>query len=225
MTTIKNSTLDFLSELSSNNDREWFQQNKALYLAAKENVEAFAEAVIQQFRLTNSRIPSDLVGKKSVKRIYRDVRFRKDKSPYKTNFGISITTGAKGIHAPGFFIQIEPNRSFVAGGMWVPETDDLKSIRQEIDYSGDQLIEVLEKASFKAFFPDGLQQNYKLKTTPKNYDDDHPRIELLKLKSFSVSSPLTDNQLTTNGIVEQIIARLSQITPLNDFLQDAIATD
>jgi uncharacterized protein (TIGR02453 family) len=224
MTTIKPQTFDFLNQIQANNNREWFQENKSLYLSAKENVELFAEDVINSFRKFNPKISSELTGKKSVMRIYRDIRFSKDKAPYKTNFGISIPTGPKGVHGPGYFIQLQPNQSFVAGGMWMPDAEHLKLIRQEIDYNADKLIEILQQQSFKNIFKEGLQQTDKLKTTPKNYDATHPNIELLKLKSFTVSSHFTDKQLQSTDAVKHIVNSLKEIMPLNDFLQEAIST-
>lgn len=223
MTTIKPQTFEFLDQLKLNNNREWFQDNKQLYLDAKENVEAFAESIITEFRKINPKISPELIGKKSVMRIYRDVRFSKNKAPYKTNFGINIPTSPKGIHGPGYFIQLQRNETFIAGGMWMPESDHLKLIRQEIDYNGHQLLNILKQPSFKKFF-DGLQQNDKLKTTPKNYNADHPNIELLKLKSFTVVSSITDQQLQSTQGITQILDCLKEIMPFNDFLQEAIAT-
>lgn len=225
MTTIKPETFDFLSKLQQNNNREWFNDQKAFYLAAKENVELFAEELINSFRNVCPVISAELSGKKAVKRIYRDVRFSKNKAPYKSNFGISIPTTPKGIHGPGYFIQIQPNHSFVAGGMWLPEAAHLKLIRQEIDYNGSHLIEILENPTFKSFFGEGMQQNDKLKTTPKNYEADHPHIDLLKLKSFTVHSALTDKQFQSLEAVDQITTILEHIVPFNAFLQEAIAVN
>ncbi|HEX7366511.1 MAG TPA: DUF2461 domain-containing protein [Pelobium sp.] len=225
MTTISPQTFHFLNQLKQNNNRDWFQDNKSAYLAAKENVEAFADEIIDSFKILNPYVSPDLTGKKSVKRIYRDVRFSKNKDPYKSNFGISIPTSAKGIHGPGFFIQIEPDCSFVAGGMWMPESEHLKLIRQEIDYSADKLNEILGKSSFKSFFANGLQQTDKLKTTPKGYDASNPNIELLKLKSFTVASFFSDKALQTKDASDEIVRCLKEIIPLNKFLQEAIATE
>nr|WP_294896924.1 DUF2461 domain-containing protein [uncultured Pedobacter sp.] len=224
MTTIKAETLDFLRQLKLNNNREWFQDHKSIYIEAKENVEAFAEDIIVSFRKMNPKIPTELTGKKSVMRIYRDVRFSKDKLPYKTNFGISISTSPKGIHGPGYFIQLQPDQSFVAGGMWMPDSGHVKLIRQEIDYNADRLLSIFKNKSFEDFFGKGLQQTDKLKTTPKNYDATHPNIELLKLKSFIVSRSFTDQQLQNTDAVGHIVNTLNEITPLNDFLQEAITT-
>lgn len=223
MTKINEQTFEFLNQLAINNNREWFQDNKPFYLTAKKNVESFAQDIIDSFRKFNPGISPDLIGKKAVMRIYRDVRFSKDKLPYKTNFGISIPTSPKGIHGPGYFIQLQPNRSFVAGGMWMPDSEHLKLIRQEIDYNADRLLEILERKTFRSFFGEGLQQNDKLKTTPKNYEADHPHIELLKLKSFTVSSAFGDKALQKEGMVEQIVNCLNEITPFNNFLKEAIA--
>ncbi|HET8828130.1 MAG TPA: DUF2461 domain-containing protein [Pelobium sp.] len=222
MTTISAKTFDFLKQLAANNNREWFQENKATYLAAKENVESFAQEVIDAFRKYNRNISPELTGKKSVMRIYRDVRFSKNKLPYKNNFGISISASPEGIHGPGYFIQLQPNQSFVAGGMWMPDGEHLKLIRQEIDYNAGSLLEILRAKSFKDFFGDGLQQNDKLKTSPKNYEASHPNIDLLKLKSFTVSSFFNDKDLQKEGITHQIVNCLQEIMPLNNFLQEAI---
>lgn len=222
MTTISKQTFDFLNQVELNNNREWFQDNKERYLAAKENVTAFADVIIENFRKHNPSISPELTGKKSVMRIYRDVRFSKDKAPYKTNFGINIPASPKGIHGPGYFIQLQPGKSFVAGGMWMPEAEHLKLIRQEIDYNASLLLNILGNEQFRNFFKEGLQQTDKLKTAPKNYDNNHPNIELLKLKSFTVSSSFNDIDLQTEGITKRIVDCLQEIVPLNDFLQEAI---
>ncbi|MFC5282350.1 DUF2461 domain-containing protein [Pedobacter alpinus] len=224
MTTISKETLEFLSLLSENNNREWFQEHKETYLKAKDNVDAFAQQVIDGFREIEPQIPGELTGKKSVMRIYRDVRFSKNKSPYKLNFAFYISLSAKGVHSPGYYVQLQPGNSFIAGGMWMPDAPHLKSIRQEIDYNGDDLLAILDSKSFKTYFKDGLSEEDKLKTTPKGYDADHPNIELLKLKSFTVSYPIKDEALYNKGIISEVINCFKEIMPLNSFLKEAIAS-
>ncbi|RKD12449.1 TIGR02453 family protein [Pelobium manganitolerans] len=219
---IKAETFLFLTQLQQNNNREWFLANKEQYLSAKENVEVFADEIIAKFRKLEPRLADSLTGKKSVMRIYRDVRFSKDKSPYKTNFGISLSTTPKGIHGPGYFVQLQPGQSFVAGGMWMPEAAHLKLIRQEVDYNGDKFLAILNDTSFKRNFGNSLNNNEKLKTTPKGYDAMHPQIELLKLKSFTVSRVFDDQELQSKKSVESVVACLKEIMPFNAFLAEAI---
>ncbi len=222
MTMINKDTFEFLKQLSENNNREWFQNHKDTYLKAKENVDDFAQHIIDAFREIEPQVATDLTGKKSVMRIYRDVRFSKNKSPYKTNFAIYISLAAKSVHSPGYYVQLQPGNSFIAGGLWMPDAAHLKLIRQEIDYNGEQFLEILTSKGFKSYFKNGLSDEDKLKTTPKGYDATHPNIELLKLKSFTVSYPLKDDALFNKNIVQEIVSCFKEIMPLNAFLKEAI---
>ena len=134
MIMIKKETLSFLSDLIAHNDRVWFQENKSRYEEAKKNVENFANAIIAELIKTDGSIPKEVTAKQCVMRIYRDVRFSKDKSPYKNNFGIGISARGKGNDGAGYYIHIQPGASFVAGGYWMPQGDHLKAIRQEIEH-------------------------------------------------------------------------------------------
>jgi uncharacterized protein (TIGR02453 family) len=218
---IKKETFSFLADLIEQNDRDWFQENKDRYLAAKENVDAFADSILNQFRKIDTSIPPELTSKKCVMRIYRDVRFSKDKSPYKNNFGIGISSRGKGNDGPGYYIHIQPGHSFVAGGYWMPQAEHLKAIRQEIDYNTADFLNIIEEKKFKSYFSE-LDQNEKLKTSPKGYEVDHPYIELLKLKSFTVTHSFTDTALTDAKSVENVIEGLQLIYPFSIFLNQAI---
>lgn len=221
MIMIKKETFAFIADLIAHNDREWFQENKDRYLAAKENVEAFADAILNQFRKIDTSIPPELTAKRCVMRIYRDVRFSKDKSPYKNNFGIGISPNGKAADGPGYYIHIQPGNSFVAGGYWMPQAEHLKAIRQEIDYNTQDFLNIIEDKKFKSFFS-GLDQTEKLKTSPKGYDTDHPYIEILKLKSFTVTHSFTDEELMDSNAVEKVIEGLKLIYPFSTFLNQAI---
>ncbi len=222
MTMIKKDTLAFLADLVKHNDREWFQENKQRYETSKENVDEFAEDLLTALKKTDKSIPAELAGKKCVMRIYRDVRFSKDKSPYKNNFGMGFSAKGKGMDGAGYYLHIQPGRSFLAGGYWMPPTDHLKAIRQEIDYNADELLKIIEDKEFKKYF-DGMDEEEKLKTTPKGYEADHPHIELLKLKSFTVTHRLKDTELTNGTAVEQVRNGFKLIHPLNSFLTQATA--
>ena len=222
MIMIKKETFAFLKDLIKNNDRAWFLENKNRYEVAKKNVEDFTEAIIRELIKTDSSLSKEIKAKQCVMRIYRDVRFGKDKSPYKNNFGISIAARGKGNNGEGYYIHIQPNASFVAGGYFMPQAEDLKAIRQEIDYNSDELNKIIENKDFINFFS-GLSQDLKLKTTPKGYDADHPSIDLLKLKSFTVSHSITDIELMSNDATEKVLKCLKLIHPLNVFLSKAIS--
>ncbi len=218
---IKQDTFDFLAELANNNNREWFMDNKARHDAARQNVIDFAAELIQQLHKVDSAISPDLDPKKCVLRIYRDIRFSKNKTPYKNNFGISLPT--MGVKAGGaeYYFQVQPGKSFIAGGYWMPEAPHLKAIRQEIDYNGNDLAAIIDDAEFVKLFGNFREQE-KLKTLPKGYTEDNEHIDLLKLKSFIVWHQLKDKELTKPGIINKIAGVCEKIQPLNVFLRNAI---
>ncbi|TAF47363.1 MAG: DUF2461 domain-containing protein [Sphingobacteriales bacterium] len=221
MTIINPQTLQFLTNLSLNNNRDWFLANKAHYETALQNVLAVADAVLAQLKIIDKSIPETLTAKKSVMRIYRDVRFSKNKEPYKNNFGIGFSAIGKNSNYPGYYIHIQPNQSFIAGGYWMPEAQHLKAIRQEIDYNTSQFKAIIENQDFVNCFG-SLSQSDKLKTCPKGYSADNENIELLKLKSFTVFHSFTNNEITNNTIITQITNCLSLIYPFTNFLKNAI---
>lgn len=219
---IYQTTFDFLTELANNNNREWFTANKSRYEAARKNVEELVDEVISKFGKIEPAV-AGLTGKKSVMRIYRDVRFSKDKSPYKKNFGTVLGTTEKGVNGPCYYLHIEPGQCFVAGGYWMPPADHVKAIRQEIDYNTQEFKSIIEGKGFKQYFKE-LDVEEKLKTAPKGYPSDHPDIELLKLKSYTASAQLNPKELLDNKVVDKIVGIFSEIQPLNQFLQNAIVS-
>ncbi|TKC00255.1 DUF2461 domain-containing protein [Pedobacter cryophilus] len=218
---IKKETLAFVNDLIAHNDRVWFQENKSRYDDAKKNVDDFANVIIAELIKTDGSIPKEITAKQCVMRIYRDVRFSKDKSPYKNNFGIGISARGKGNDGAGYYIHIQPGASFVAGGYWLPQAEHLKAIRQEIDYNTGDLLKVIDDKEFKDFFG-GFDKEQTLKTTPKGYDAEHPYIEILKLKSFTVTHSFTDEELMGPNAVAAVLKGLKLIYPLNVFLSHAI---
>ncbi|MBC8053342.1 MAG: DUF2461 domain-containing protein [Sphingobacteriaceae bacterium] len=215
-------TLKFLKGLSQNNNREWFGIHKKDYEASRENVLEFTSKIIADLAAFDDTIPTDLNPKDCVMRIYRDIRFSNDKTPFKTNFGIAISANGKNFKGPGYYIHIQPSKSFIAGGAWYPETDELKAIRQEIDYNGSELRSILNEDGFKKVFED-LDREGALKTTPKGYPADHEDINYLKLKSFTATSQIADTVLTGPGAVKKIVDNLEKIYPLTIFLRNAIS--
>lgn len=215
-------TLKFLKDIAKNNDRVWFEKNKSRYLDAKQQFEDFVTALLAELAKFDPKLGS-LDPKKLPFRIYRDVRFSKDKSPYKTNMGAGFSPNGKLVQEPGYYIHIQPgNKSFVAGGIYMPDAANLSKIRQEIDYNGEKINKILKSTSFKKIYP-SLDDFDKLKTMPKGYAKDHPNIELLKHKSYIVSHEYTDKQVTDPKFVKIVAAHAKAIRPLNDFINEAIA--
>lgn len=213
---IEPSTLTFLNTLARNNNREWFNENKSIYLDAKEDVDLFIENLIQEV----SEFDEDILKidpKKAVFRIYRDVRFSKNKTPYKKHFGASLGM-KKGKKTSGYYLHIEPGQSFLAGGVYQPEPSDLKMIRNEIAASGRELLEILENENFRNNFR-GLSIENKLHRVPAGFEKDHPMAEYLKLKSFIVTHPVSDEQLLDKNAAKNFATIFKSIKPLNDFLE------
>lgn len=217
---LQKSTLQFLTNLKKNNNREWFAEHKLEYDVAKENVVALVAEVLKHLSKSEPAY-KEINPSKLVMRIYRDVRFSKNKDPYKLNFGIPISTKAKGVDAPGFYLHIQPNASFIGGGYWMPEAEKLKMIRQEIDYNGDELKKILNAKSFKKYY-EGLSEEDKLKTAPKDYPKDHQDIELLKLKSFTAFHSISDAELQEKNIAKKIADAIEAMQPLITWLDEAI---
>lgn len=217
---IKQSTFAFLQSVADNNNREWFQQHKDDYEVARENILEFTQELIKGIGSFDPTIPPSLDPKSCVMRIYRDVRFSLNKLPYKTNFGIGISTAGKNFPGPGYYIHVEPGVSFIGGGTWHPSADELKSIRQEIDYNYTEWLSILEMKDFKKEFG-ALDTEDKLKTSPKGYPSDHPGIEYLKLKSFIATKQLNDKQLSAETSTDSLIEDVSKLYPFMDFLRNA----
>jgi uncharacterized protein (TIGR02453 family) len=214
--------LKFLKDLAKHNDRAWFEKNKPRYLEAKQGFEDVVAILLKDLAKFDAGL-GNLDPKKLPFRIYRDVRFSKDKRPYKTNMGAGFSPNGKLVQEPGYYLHIEPgNKSFVAGGIYMPDAVNLGKIRQEIDYNVDSINKILKAKKFKSLYK-GLDEFDKLKTMPKGYPKDHPAIDLLKHKSFIVSRPFTDKQVTDKKFVKLFTESAKVIKPLNDFLKEAIA--
>lgn len=216
-------TIDFLKKIKSNNNKEWFDKNKEKYLAAKEEFEAVVEKIIKAVHKSDKKISAEMKGKDCTFRIYKDVRFSKDKTPYKTNMGASINPGGKKSLVAGYYLHVEPGgSSFLAGGVYMPEPQLLSAIRQEIDYNAAPLLKILNSASFKKYFK-GFDDEGKLKTAPKGFEKDHPQLEFLKNKHFVVSHKLSDKQLLDKNFPDQVALGFKAMQPLLEYLREAVA--
>lgn len=212
--------LDFLKELKVNNNREWFQAHKNTYESARKEHLQLVASFLEGFASFEPGI-SKFEPKDCVFRINRDVRFSADKSPYKVNFSAYFNKNGRKSWTPGYYLHIEPGQCFLAGGIWMPESDMLKKIRQEIDYNLDAFTQILNEPTFGKYFK-GLQGE-KLTRAPKDYPESHPGIEYLKYKSFEVSHPFSDQDLLKPGFVADALSKFKVLVPYNQFLDQAIA--
>lgn len=214
--------LKFLKDLSRHNDREWFEKNKPRYLDAKLGFETLVGEILAELTKFDAGLEG-LNPKKLPFRIYRDVRFSKDKRPYKTNMGAGFSPNGRLVQEPGYYLHLEPgNKNFVAGGIYQPDATNLTKIRQEIDYNTDDLKKIVKARKFRSLFGD-FDDFDKLKTAPKGYPKEHPQIEWLKLKSFIVSKPFTDKEVADKKFVSRVAATFREIKPLNDFIKEALS--
>ena len=213
-------TFDFLKKLKTNNNKDWFEKNKTTYLVAKEEFEMLIDKLIKGLLKSDKKISADLKAKDCTFRIYKDVRFSKDKTPYKINMGASINPGGKKSMQAGYYLHLEPGACFLAGGVYMPEPEQLNAIRQEIDYNPKPLIKLLNAPAFKKHFK-GLDEEGKLKTAPKGFEKDHVHIELLKNRHFIVSCQLKDKEVLSKDSDKLILAGFKAMQPLLEYLREA----
>lgn len=217
MIRISKSTLTFLSDLKSHNERNWFNDNRLRYDEARLNFVAFIQGTIDEI-IKFDPILKGLEAKSCVFRINRDTRFSHDKSVYKTNFGAFMVRGGKknGDRFPGYYLHIEPGASFVAGGAYIPPTQWLNAIRERIDGNGDELLRIISSKEYAKHFS-GLEGE-KLKVPPRGYSKDHPHIELLKMKSFLGERSFADSEVLAADFFDVVSGAFRAMKPLNDFL-------
>lgn len=213
---LEQNTLDFLASLACNNNKEWFEQNKPRYLQARKNMEEVTQRLIREIARFHPSL-AHLRPEDCLFRIYRDVRFSKDKSPYKIHMGAFMSEEGKNSLRAGYYFHVQPHhQSFLAGGMYMPPTWLLHAVRQEIDYHLDEFKNILNAPSFRATF--GTLQGDTLKTAPKGYDKKHPGIDLLRHKSFIVIRPLQDEDLLAPHFIERAAEIFRAMYPFNQFL-------
>jgi uncharacterized protein (TIGR02453 family) len=217
---IEQSTIQFLKGLHKNNNREWFLANKIKYEASKNNFLNFVEETLFEIQKFDPNL-NELTAKQCVFRINRDVRFSKNKDPYKNNFGASFNKGAKKIVAAGYYFHLEPGNSFIGGGLWMPEAAELQKLRQEIDYCFKEFTGVINNKKFVSTFG-ALSDEAKLTRPPKGYDIDNPAIEYLKLKSFTAIIPIKDIDILDKHMVKKTSEIFKTLSPFIQFLNRAI---
>jgi uncharacterized protein (TIGR02453 family) len=212
---------DFLSGLSGNNNRDWMEIHKLQYLGARAEFEHIVNHLIMEISAFDPAVQG-LSPKDCIFRLNRDIRFSKDKSPYKTHFGAYIASGGRKSESAGYYLHLQPgDNSLLGGGIYMPSGEALKKVRQEVDYNPSELKKIVSDLTFKTYF--GSVQGEHLKKAPKGYQPDHPNIEFLKLKSYFVLHNVTDEEALAPGFLKKTVDVFSAMQPFNDFLNVAVS--
>ncbi|MFY8182564.1 MAG: DUF2461 domain-containing protein [Flavobacterium sp.] len=222
---ITKEALQFLADLIANNNTEWMHENKKRYESYKKDYHNFIASILNEMKpLDKSLEPLEV--KNCTFRINRDIRFSKDKSPYKTNMGVWMSQNKNSKNAPGYYIHFEKGNCFIAGGVWCPEPNELKLIRKEIEFFHDDLEAIVANKTFKNEFKELTRdESNTLKKAPKDFDPNHPAIEFLKLKSFTASHKIDEKLFTDKDFSKIIAQKLIALKPMNDFLRRALETE
>lgn len=212
--------MEFLAQLHQNNNREWYHSNKKLYSQAKADFEGIVEGLISGIYSFDKDIGL-LEPRDCVFRIFRDVRFSANKSPYKTNFGAFIARGGKKSGKAGYYFHLEPGNCFIAGGIYMPEPNVLKAVRKEIYNYPEEFLEIIENEEFKKKFP-RLMDDDKLKNPPRDFPKDFEHIELLRYRSYTFWKEYPESQVLKDDYPERVISDFSILSPFTSFINNAI---
>ncbi|MEO8583284.1 MAG: DUF2461 domain-containing protein [Flavitalea sp.] len=213
---IKKETLKFFKAIQLNNNRPWFEKNKLVYEAARINYLEFVSELIPELKKIEPIFDKEL--KKYADRIYRDIRFSKDKRPYKNSISSSIERAPEYKKTP-IYLHVQPGNTFLAGGIWQPESALLNKVRQEIDYNGAEFEKIINKKSFVNQF--GKLKGASLVRPPKGYTSDHPQIELLKLKEYIIMKNYDDDQVCSLQFIKLLVGTYKEALPFLRFF-DAV---
>ena len=220
MSKLQSSTFEFINQLKENNNREWFTENKKKYQEEHEIMIGFAEEVLSKMKEFDEIETAS--GKRSLQRIYRDTRFSKDKTPYKQYWGGGLKRATKQLRG-GYYFHIEEGNSFVGGGFWGPNADDLKLIRQQIAVDEESLRSIITSKSFKSVFGELLGEQ--LKTAPKGFPKDHSAIDLLRYKQFLIKHDFTDEEVLADNFPEKVVETFKEMRPFFDLMSNFLTTD
>lgn len=216
---LQRSTIKFLADLSNNNSKEWMDEHRKQYEAAKADYEILVTELIKVLTPYEPAV-ANLQPKQCIFRLNRDIRFSADKSPYKSNFGAAFSREGKKYPGAGYYFHLQPGKSFIAGGIWMPDAPLLKKIRQEIDYNCEAFKKIVDAKSFVKTL--GAMDGDRLKRAPQGYSEDNPAIEYLKFKSFTVNAPIDDKVLTTAELLKTSDKIFAEMKPFIDFLNTAV---
>ena len=219
---LQQSTIKFLKDLKRNNNKPWFDNHRKEYENARQDFSHFIQLVIDKHAKTDPSIGS-LKAKECIFRINRDIRFSKDKSPYKTNFGASINRGGKKSIFGGYYFHCEPGESFVAGGIWMPMASELKKVRQEIDYCFDEFKKIVGSKKFKTVYGDlSREEDMCLSKVPQGFEKDSPAADYLKLKSFIAIKSFNEKDVLSKDLIKQTLTAFETLYPLIQFINRAL---
>jgi uncharacterized protein (TIGR02453 family) len=219
---LQKETVNFLKDLKKNNNKPWFDKHRPAYDNAKTDFGNFIQTILDTHSKKDPTLAS-LKAKECLFRINRDIRFSKDKTPYKSNMGASINRGGKKSIFAGYYFHCEPGNSFVGGGLWTPMPPELKKTRQEIDYCFDEFYKIIHSKKFRLFYGDLYRgEDASLSKVPQGFEKDNPAADYLKLKSFIAMAPLKDAELTSKEIVKKTLRAFETLQPLLQFINRAL---
>ena len=215
-------TLKFLKDIKKNNNKPWFDKHREQYDDTRKEFAIFIQQLIDAHGKHDANI-RELTAKECVFRFNRDIRFSKDKSPYKTHYGASIDKGGKKSIYAGYYIHIEPGgKSFVGGGLWMPMPSELKKVRQEIDYCHDEFLKIIKAKKFQSVFGNLYAgEDISLSKVPAGFEKDSPVAEYLKLKSWLATMALTDAEVTSAQLKKKVLTAFDTLQPLLNFINRA----
>jgi len=210
-------TFEFLKKIKENNNREWFLENKSEYYAIiRDNKEKFT-AIYDKLK------QSDSIEKMHVFRIYRDVRFSRDKTPYKTNFGVAFER-SKPLFRGHYYIHIQPNNSFVGGGFWDPTPEELFRIRKEFEFDTTEINKIVSEKTFVKYFGK-LEGEDGVKTAPKGFDKKHTAIDLIRKKQYVAVRKFSDDEIFSANFQKEVIATFFALRPFFNYMSEVLTTD
>lgn len=216
MTSISKSTLEFLTKLKKNNNRDWFNEHKPEFQIEQKKAKDFYNALEEKLKT------HDAIDKFKLFRIYRDVRFSKDKTPYKPHFAGSFSRATKRLRG-GYYLRIRPGESFLAGGFWEPNKEDLLRIRKEFEMDTSEIREIINDKTFKNYF--GKLEGESLKTAPRGFDKEHPDMDLIKMKQFIITRQFTDEEVLKPNFLQEIDNSYKAMRPYFDYMSEILTTD
>ncbi|AUC84085.1 TIGR02453 family protein [Polaribacter sp. ALD11] len=212
------STFKYLEDLQKNNNRDWFADHKETYLKEQQNVKDVFAAINLNLQ------KHDEIEKSKMMRIYRDVRFSKDKTPYKAHFANSFSRLGKDLRG-GYFLRIRPGESFLAGGFWEPSKDDLLRIRKEIELDASEIKDILKDKNYQKYFGGKFESFSELKTAPRGFDKEHPDVDLLRKKGFIATRNFTDAEVLAPNFVEEVDKSFKALRPFFNLFSDILTTN
>ena len=216
MTSISTTTLDFLKLLKANNNREWFNEHKAEFVIEQKKIKEFFNLIMEKLKT------QDLIENVKVFRIYRDVRFSADKTPFKSHFAGHFTRATNKLRG-GYYLRIRPGESFLAGGFWEPNKEDLLRIRKEFETDATEIKAIVNDPNFKKHF--GKLQGNAVKSAPRGFDKNHSNIEFIRLKQFIVERPFTDEEVLSPNFLGEVTASYKAMRPYLDYMSEVLTTN